>query len=131
MTSLLTHPVRPPIPRGVLERPGAVVAVAIAGALTWLPNLIRPLASDEGGFLLVASQWSPGTSLYGDYWVDRPPLLIGIFQLADVGGGLLALRVIGLLAVIASVLLAGGIGRLAAPAVRRAPVRSRRPQPSS
>ncbi|KQW43965.1 hypothetical protein ASC77_21465 [Nocardioides sp. Root1257] len=122
MTSLLPRPVRPPAPRGLLERRGTVAVVAAVAALMWLPNLARPLSSDEGGFLLVASQWSPGTSLYGDYWVDRPPLLIGIFRLADLGGGLLALRLIGLLAVVASVLLAGRIGELVAPGVRRAPV---------
>ena len=41
-----------------------------------MPFLARPLSPDEGGFLLVASQWEPGTSLYGHYWVDRPPLLM-------------------------------------------------------
>ncbi|WP_028645403.1 hypothetical protein [Nocardioides sp. URHA0020] len=122
MTSVLTLPVRPPSPGKLVERPGAVGVAALVGALMWLPNLARPLSSDEGGFLLIASQWSPGTSLYGDYWVDRPPLLVGIFQLADLGGGLLALRLIGLLAVVVSVLLAGRIGHLAAPGVRRAPV---------
>ena len=122
MTSLLTHPAPSSVPSTHLRRSWAVPAIALAATLVWLPNLARPLSSDEGGFLLVASQWSPGTSLYGDYWVDRPPLLIGIFQLADLGGGLLALRIIGLLAVVASVLLAARIGRIAALGVRRAPV---------
>lgn len=102
--------------------PRAVYLMAATAAVLWLPTLTHPLSSDEGGFLLVASQWSPGTSLYGNYWVDRPPLLIGIFQLADLGGGATALRAIGLLTIVASVLLAGAIGRVAAPGNRAAPV---------
>jgi hypothetical protein len=82
----------------------------------------RPLTPDESGFLLVGAQWhTGGTSLYGDYWVDRPPLLIGLFELADLGGGQTALHLLGLLAVVVSVLLAGRIGRLAVPGVRHAP----------
>ncbi len=41
--------------------------------------------------MLVASQWTPGSSLYGDYWVDRPPLLIDFFDVADHPGGATAL----------------------------------------
>lgn len=89
--------------------------LAAGAAAAWLPFVDRPLSSDEGGFLLVASQWGPGTSLYGDYWVDRPPLLITLFQLADLGGGAVALRLLGMLAVAVSVLLAGQLGRLLAP----------------
>lgn len=74
----------------------------------------RPLSPDEGGFLLVASQWQPGGSLYGHYWVDRPPLLISIFDLADHAGGAVGLRLIGIAAVLASVFLAGRLARLAA-----------------
>lgn len=48
----------------------------------WLPFLGARLNADEGGFLLLAQHWSPGTSLYGNYWVDRPPLLLGLFWLA-------------------------------------------------
>jgi hypothetical protein len=36
---------------------------AAAAALLWLPFLTKPLSPDEGGFLLVASQWQPGRSL--------------------------------------------------------------------
>jgi hypothetical protein len=122
-SAVLTRPAPTPPPALVARaRWGSVPVVAIAAALLWLPNVLRPLSSDEGGFLLVASQWSPGTSLYGNYWVDRPPLLIGLFQLADAGGGRIALRILGLLAVVVSVLLAGRIGRLAAPRTRSAPL---------
>lgn len=51
-------------------------------AAAWLPFLRAPLTSDESGFLLLAEHWHPGTSLYGDYWVDRPPLLLWLFSLA-------------------------------------------------
>lgn len=62
---------------------------------------------DEGGFLLLSSQWrESGSSLYGDYWVDRPPLLLMLFRIADLFGGVLALRIMGtVIAVICVVLL--------------------------
>ena len=69
-----------------------VVLMAAAACTGWLPFLWRPLSPDEGGFLIVASQWGPGSSLYGDYWVDRPPVLIGLFALADGVGDPWALR---------------------------------------
>ena len=100
----------------------SIALVAGASALVWLPNLLRPLSPDEGGYLLVASQWSPGTSLYGNYWVDRPPLLNGLFQLVDLLGDRVALRLLGLAAVVGFVLLAARLGRLAAPGARHAPI---------
>ena len=83
--------------------------------LAWLPFLWVPLASDAAGFLMLSRQWSPGSSLYGDYWVDRPPLLLWLFRLAGLGpvtlhsDGLLApgVVVLGALASAATVLLAG------------------------
>jgi hypothetical protein len=106
----------------LLEHPGIVPAIAAVGALVWFPNIGRPLTPDEGGFLMVGAQWAPGSSLYGDYWVDRPPLLIGLFQAAALAGGQTALRILGLLAVVVSVLLAGRVGQLAVPGGGRAPV---------
>jgi hypothetical protein len=86
---------------------GALVAVAVR-----LPYLGAPLGSDEGGFLLVASQWrGGGTSLYGDYWVDRPPLLIGFFAAADQLGGSTALRLMGCGLAFSVVVLAHLLGR--------------------
>lgn len=87
-----------------------VAAIAAAGAIAWAPNLLRPASPDEAGFLIVGSQWHHGSSLYGDYWVDRPPLLIAVHQVAAALGGLLPLRVVGLVAVVATVLLAGVVG---------------------
>lgn len=61
---------------------------------------------DEGGFLLLSSQWSSaGDSLYGDYWVDRPPLLLILFSIADFFGGVLALRIFGTLIAVGCVVL--------------------------
>ena len=99
-----------------LRPPAVWVAVAaLLAALVRLPFLARPLSSDEGGYLMVAAQWHPGTSLYGNYWVDRPPLLLALFGLADAAGGTIALRLLGVVVAVASVLLAARIGRLATP----------------
>src|SRR5690349_2832509 len=88
--------------------------LAALAALAGVPFLDRPLSPDEGGFLLVASQWHPGPSLYGHYWVDRPPLLVTLFDLADHLGGATGLRLIGLGVVMSSVLLASVLTNLAA-----------------
>lgn len=100
----------PPARRGTL----LVLAVAALAGLVRLPFLTLPLGPDEGGLLMVAGQWHPGTSLYGDYWVDRPPVLVDVFALASHLGGSLALRLIGVVLVVTSVLLAGRVGRLVA-----------------
>ena len=69
-----------------------------------LPLLDQALSPDEAGFLMVGGHWhAGGTSLYGNYWVDRPPLLVTIFRLASVTGGLVPLRLIGCLAAVAVV----------------------------
>ncbi|RYP82781.1 hypothetical protein EKO23_21060 [Nocardioides guangzhouensis] len=100
---------------GQLPRAAAVpLVVAAAATAARLPFVGRPLSSDEGGFLLVAGQWSPGRSLYGNYWVDRPPLLIAFFGLADRLGGAVALRLLGAALAAAAVLLAARVGRLVA-----------------
>lgn len=100
----------------------AVGGIALLATLGWLPFLGRSLSPDEGGMLIVGSQWSPGSSLYGDYWVDRPPVLVALFALADAAGGPTALRLLGVLAVLATVALAGLVGRLAVPRSRTAPL---------
>ena len=50
-----------------------VAALVLATVLVRVPLVRLPLSSDEAGFLVVGGQWGPGRSLYGDYWVDRPP----------------------------------------------------------
>lgn len=93
----------------------SVLALASAAVLARLPFLGRPLSPDEGGFLMVAQQWAPGPSLYGAYWVDRPPLLITLFQLAGaIGGGAVGLRLLGALCVGSVVLLAAALARAVA-----------------
>ena len=86
-------------------------AAALAGG--WrLALLDRPLAPDEGGLLLLARQWAPGDSVYGDYFVDRPPGLVGLVLVADMLGGAVAVRLAAVLAVVLSVVLADRLGRL-------------------
>lgn len=78
-----------------LQRHGVLV-IAMVAVLVRLPFLATDPSRDEAGFLLVGQQWhSGGSSLYGDYWVDRPPLLITIFRIAAQLGGLVPLRLIG------------------------------------
>jgi hypothetical protein len=87
------------------------------------PYLSTPLGRDEAGLTYIAQNWPGGDgSLYGAYWVDRPPLLIALFKLAGLGGeggvrALGALAAVGL--VIAIALLAQAVagpraGRIAA-----------------
>jgi len=99
MTALADRTLR--TPGGLSALPtwtvAASAAVAVAGRLPFLTHAPSP---DEAGFLLVGGQWNgTGSSLYGSYWVDRPPLLITIFRLAASLGGVTALRLIGCVAV--------------------------------
>ncbi len=48
--------------------------------------------------------------MYGAYFVDRPPLLIGLYSLANALGGAVPLRLLGVVAVVAAVMLAGRLG---------------------
>ena len=84
-----------------------LTALAVGG---WLPFVGRPLGPDEAGLLMVGGQVGEGSSLYGDYWVDRPPLLVALFGLASLVGGAAGVRVLGLVAVVGTVLAAGLLG---------------------
>src|SRR3954468_12681889 len=99
-----------------------VVVMAVAVCLGGLPFPARPLSPDEAGYLIGGGQWGHGSSLYGDYWVDRPPALIAIFEAAEALGGTVPLRLLGGLAALLGVVLAGVLGRVAAPERRSAPV---------
>ncbi|MBO0728782.1 MAG: hypothetical protein J2P57_05955 [Acidimicrobiaceae bacterium] len=105
--------VRPRRTRSRVVNVTLVGLLAVLAGAAWLPFLHAPLTSDEGGFLYVAYHWRPGRSLYGDQWVDRPPLLIALFGLAaHFGAGGLgmvvpAVRLLGAFAVTVSVGLAG------------------------
>jgi hypothetical protein len=88
---------------------GAVLLVV----LMRLPMLGVLAYPDEAGVLLVAREWhGGGPELYGDLWLDRPPLLVLLWWLADHAGGVLAARLIGLAAAVALTLLAAWVGGL-------------------
>ena len=71
-----------------------VVGLLAVTLLLRLQAFLWPLKPDESGFLLVSRDWHPQPeSIYGFYFVDRPPTLIGLFRLADVIGGAYAPRV--------------------------------------
>lgn len=72
---------------------GAFVACALLALALRAPFLAGDLESDEAGLLLVVRSWDPGPGrLYGGYWVDRPPLLLGWFALADLLPGTSGVR---------------------------------------
>ena len=83
---------------------------AIAAAAARLPFVDDVATHDEAGFLVLARKWHPGSSLYGDYWVDRPPLLLLPYRLADAAASVVfpvtALRLIACVAAVVTVLLA-------------------------
>jgi 4-amino-4-deoxy-L-arabinose transferase-like glycosyltransferase len=102
------------IPRLVDSRRTVAVAAALA-CLVRLVGLGRPVRADEAGFELVARSWHPSAgSLYGAYFVDRPPPLIAVYQVCDAVGGPLAIRVLGAVACAVLVVLAAWVGRLVA-----------------
>lgn len=77
-----------------------------------LPTLWMPARPDEAGYLLVAQHLHRGGPfLYGPLFVDRPPLLIAVFRVADALGGLPALRVIGVAAALLLVLACASAGQ--------------------
>jgi len=78
------------------------------------PYLSTPLGTDEGGIAYIARNWPGGHgSLYGAYWLDRPPLLLGLFKIAVLGGDR-GLRVLGALAAVALVVVIALLGRAVA-----------------
>lgn len=96
--------------------PRWVVALAALAAFALrLPGIDEPPGPDESGFLLVARSWDPQPgSLYGRYFVDRPPLLIAVFRLVDNLGGIEAIRLLGALACAVLVVVAALTARLVA-----------------
>ncbi|HET6626010.1 MAG TPA: hypothetical protein VFG63_06435 [Nocardioidaceae bacterium] len=80
-------------------------AVALALVLR-APFLLDPPEPDEAGYLLVARHWQIGDpSLYGHFWVDRPPLLLLLYKTADTWGAH-GVRILGCVAVAVLVLAA-------------------------
>lgn len=85
---------------------------AIAAVLGRYPSAMWPLRPDEAGFLLVARSWQPAPdSVYGDYFVDRPPEIIALVRLSDWVGGPYALRVLGAVGIFCFVLLSAATAR--------------------
>jgi hypothetical protein len=96
--------------RSTRWHPWVVPGAAVAAFLLRLPWLAWPMSSDEAGFTLVARAWAPtGESLYGPYFVDRPPPLIAVFGIADLLGPPMGtptgIRLLGALAAAATVVL--------------------------
>jgi hypothetical protein len=86
---------------------GCVVLALVLRA----PYLWTPLGRDEGGIAYIARNWPGGHgSLYGSYWLDRPPVLVGLFKVAVLGGDR-GVRVLGALAAVALVVLIAALGR--------------------
>lgn len=66
------------------SRRHAVALACVATLSVHLLSLTRRLGSDEGGFAMVARHWTDGGPfLYGPEWVDRPPGLIALFDMAQ------------------------------------------------
>lgn len=90
---------------------GPIAGICIPAALALilrLPFIGRPLYPDEAGYLLVGRHWhGGGLFLYGDLFVDRPPLLIGLYRLFDALGGIEPLRLFATFAVVAMTVAAG------------------------
>ncbi|MBD8605707.1 hypothetical protein IFT73_02465 [Aeromicrobium sp. CFBP 8757] len=93
--------------RGRSTLPAYLLGVVGAMVVVRLLYLGEPAGRDEAGFLIVGAGWDHGTSLYGSYWVDRPPLLIWVMELA---GTVTTLRLWGLAASVLTVL---GVARAA------------------
>src|SRR4051812_31176476 len=97
---------------------GAGVVLAVLLRLPWLD---AALGRDEAGVSLVARAWHHAHPFpYGPYFLDRPPLLVLAYRLANRAGGATGVRVLGMLsaslAVVVCPLLAAHVaGRRAAP----------------
>lgn len=83
-----------------------IAGAAVASVLLRLPYLRAPLSVDEAGALTVARSWGAGQRLYVDTFIDRPQGLVVAFQRWDAafGPGTSAVRALGILAGLASVL---------------------------
>ena len=81
---LLDRPVAAPARTGERRMTYIVLAVALLATVGLrLLYLGFPLGIDEGGVAFIAKAWGTGHgSLYGAYWLDRPPLLVALYKLA-------------------------------------------------
>lgn len=89
-----------------------VWVAAVAAVVARYPSAMWPLRPDEAGFLLVARSWRPAPdSVYGTYFVDRPPQIIALVRLTDWLGGPYALRVLAAAGIFVLVLLSAATAR--------------------
>jgi 4-amino-4-deoxy-L-arabinose transferase-like glycosyltransferase len=89
-----------------------VVVAATAAFALRLVGLLRPVRADEAGFELVARAWDPmPDSMYGAYFVDRPPLVVAVFKASDALGGPHFIRVVGAVAAALTVVLVARLAR--------------------
>lgn len=92
---------------------GVIWSAAAAAGLLRYPGALWPPRADEAGYLLVARNWDPQPdSMYGAFWVDRPPLLILVSKVSDAIGGQSFLRVVAALGVVLLVLTAAACARV-------------------
>ncbi|SFP02310.1 hypothetical protein SAMN05660464_1994 [Geodermatophilus dictyosporus] len=114
MASPAVRDVEPaPSPRRSTRR--FLVPLCLAVVLARATYVLRPLRNDEGGYLLAARQWHTGGEfLYGDYFVDRPPLLMLVFRIAALTEWDQAIRVLAIPFVLLFVLAGWRAGTLLA-----------------
>jgi hypothetical protein len=76
----------------------AIAGIGLTLALR-LPWFDAPLGRDEAGVSMVADAWHHSQPFpYGPYFLDRPPLLVAAYKLANDAGGATGVRVLGMLA---------------------------------
>lgn len=101
---------RPGLPsaRFVLWLTGALLLTVLLRA----PWLGTPLGNDEGGLAFIAGAGrGGGPFMYGEYFIDRPPLLLAVFRLAAEMSGTATVRTIGVLAALAGVTITALLAR--------------------
>lgn len=103
--------------RGRRQRWSSTTALVVAALVARLALVGAPARADEAGYLMVAAAaHRGGRFLYGELWVDRPPLLVAFFATARVIsaragiGEVLAVRVLALVAVVVLVAAAVSAG---------------------
>jgi hypothetical protein len=104
-----------PEPEAERRRTMHVLAAALLAALALrLLYVTAPLGIDEGGVAVIARAWGTGGgSIYGAYWLDRPPFLMVLYK-AGVVAGPLGIRGLGALAALALVTATTTVAQLVA-----------------
>jgi hypothetical protein len=109
------------LPRQRVRPDRFVLAAVLVSTALRLPGLLATPSPDEAGFTLVARSWAPSPdSLYGRYWVDRPPVLLAAYRWSEAALGELGPR---LLALVLAAVLVVSVHLLAVRLVGPAPAR--------